>query len=157
MVISDVARGTPLRSKTFMVCVVFRAYFYVAPIWQVYGDENKCGRLNVSMYGAIGAALNWHEHCKEHLLGIGFEQGKASFCIFDCPKRDMNVFIHRGDYMVVGGDLGLIRSSDEVKRHYESKVQTSVFDREDDKMVECAESHRYMAAMRKFGHGNLRG
>ena len=67
---------------------VSRAYFYAKAIRPVYvklapedclpGEEGMCGRLNVSMYGARDAAVSWHTHYKENLIGLGFQQGSAS-------------------------------------------------------------------------------
>ena len=70
------------------MCDVSRAYFYAPAIRPVYvkiigedfelGDENRCGRLNVSMYGARGAAMNWHEHYKEHLDSLNVRKERKS-------------------------------------------------------------------------------
>ena len=77
-------RSDGSRIMNIMVCDVSRAYFYALAVRPVYvqiveediepGDESKCGRLSVSMYGTRDAALNWNQHCRDHLISIGFEQ-----------------------------------------------------------------------------------
>ena len=73
---------------TIMMNDVGRAYFYVFAVRPIYvqfvdedrqpNDEDICGRLNVSMHGTRDAALNWHEHCRDHLMSLGFIEGRAS-------------------------------------------------------------------------------
>ena len=81
MVISDVMNGSGRSGghakKNPLACGVSRAYFYAPSIRPVFvkiveedqepGDEEMCGCLNVSMHGTRDAALNWHEHYRQHL------------------------------------------------------------------------------------------
>ena len=56
---------------------VSRAYFYAPAVRPVYvqlpdedrgpGDEGMCGKLRVSMYGSMDAAINWTTECGETL------------------------------------------------------------------------------------------
>ena len=65
---SSVEKGT---NRNVMVCGVSRAYFYAKAVRPVYvklpeedllpGDEGKCGKLHMSMYGTRDAAQNWAE------------------------------------------------------------------------------------------------
>ena len=46
------------------------------------GDEHRCGKLIMSMYGTQDAALNWAlEYC-DTLQAAGVGQGKANPCLF---------------------------------------------------------------------------
>ena len=58
------------RDCTLMSRDVSRGFFYARAFWPVYvklpeeymqeGDEHRCGAFPMSMYGARGAAVNWH-------------------------------------------------------------------------------------------------
>ena len=111
MVMSDVMNGSNAveakNRKKLLVRDISRAYFYAPSIRPVYvkivdedwqpGGEELCGRLNVSMHGTRDAALNWHEHYRQHLMEIGFVQGKASLCVFKRHQKGIMVFMHSGD------------------------------------------------------------
>ena len=80
------------RRRKLMYADVSRAYFYAKAIRPVFvkippedmqqGDENKCARLLMSMYGTRDAAMNWSKEYTETLLTAGFVHGKASPCLF---------------------------------------------------------------------------
>lgn len=63
-----------------MVCDVSHVYCFAPVLRPVYvefadedweeGDQEKCGRFNVSKYGTRDAALNWHQHCIEHFTRL---------------------------------------------------------------------------------------
>ena len=88
----------------FLARDVSRACFYAPSIRPEYvkivhgdyegGDETKCGKFNVSMYGGRGAALNWQQHCCKHLGSIGFTQGKATTCAFNHADAGIKLFLH---------------------------------------------------------------
>ena len=71
-----------------MYADVSRAYFYARAKRPVYvklpaedmteGDENKCGKLLMSMYGTRDAALNWSLEYSDTLRAAGYEQGKSN-------------------------------------------------------------------------------
>ena len=93
VMVSDVmAGGRKVERTSMLVCDVSRAFFCAPSVGFVHvtvvdedlgeGDGTKCGKLNVPMYGARDAALNWHEHHKGHLVGHGFKHGKASPRVF---------------------------------------------------------------------------
>ena len=81
------------RSKdtTLMYADVSRAYFYAKAERPVYvklpeedmepGDEGKCGRLKMSMYGTRDAALNWSKEYGDTLKQSGVIQGKNNPCL----------------------------------------------------------------------------
>lgn len=116
--LSDAMNG-PRRSddracRQLMVCDVSRAKRYAPSIRPAYvavikDDWEKGGedKLNASTYGARDAALNWHEHCRRHLLELGFAQGKASPCIFRRQGQDIKVFTQGDDYVASGLDTNV--------------------------------------------------
>ena len=77
MVVSSRSKDT-----TLMYADVSRAYFYAKAERPVYvklleedlepGDEGKCGRLKMSMYGTRDAALNWSKEYGNTLKQSGF-------------------------------------------------------------------------------------
>ena len=100
------------RSMDLMYANVSRAYFYAKTVRAVYvklleedqeeGDEGKCGRLKMSMYGTRDAALNWASEYSETLLAAGFKRGKTNPCLFWNPKTDVSIFLHGDDFVAVG-------------------------------------------------------
>ena len=93
---------------------VSRAYFYAAAVRPVYvklaeedreaGDDGKCGRLRVSMYGTRDAALNWSLEYAETLKSAGYKQGLANPCLFHHAEKDVTVMVHGDDFAAVGGE-----------------------------------------------------
>jgi hypothetical protein len=75
-----------------MYADVSRAYFYARAKRPVYvklpaedlepGDENRCGKLLMSMYGTRDAALNWSLEYSDTLIAAGYVQGKGNSCLF---------------------------------------------------------------------------
>ena len=71
---------------------VSRAYFYAKAVRPVYmklpakdlepGDEHRCGKLLMSMYGTRDAALNWATEYGDTLRAAGYVQGKGNPCLF---------------------------------------------------------------------------
>ena len=90
-ILSITATGN--KGEVVMVNDVSRAFFHAKVRREVYvqlvaedimpGDENKCGRLNYSMYGTRDAAQNWSSEYAEVRASIGFTQGKATPCVFE--------------------------------------------------------------------------
>ena len=82
-----------------MYADVSRAYFYAKAVRPVYvklpdedyeeGDERKCARLLMSMYGTRDAAANWAAEYTATLLEHGFIQGGCKFMPIP-ESRDQN-------------------------------------------------------------------
>ena len=78
--------------RKMMYADVSRAYFYAEASREAdvklpegdlgEGDESRCGRLNVSMYGTRDAALNWADKCAGKLKKAGYRTGVANPCLF---------------------------------------------------------------------------
>ena len=81
MMLSILASGRK-QGTGLMYADVSRAYFYAKAKRPVYvrlpeedieeGDEGKCGRLLMSMYGTRDAALNWSLEYSETLRAAGY-------------------------------------------------------------------------------------
>ena len=113
---------------------VKRAYFYAQasrPIfiripdedWQP-GDEDKVGRLNLSLYGTRDAAMNWGAKYTDVLEKIGFVKGNASPCNFYHPTRNVSMTVHGDDFTSCGTEKDLkwvemaIQAEFELTTHY---------------------------------------
>ena len=113
---------------------VSRAYFYAKAIRPVYvklpdedvepGDEGKCGKLLMSMYGTRDAAQNWSMEYSATLVKDGYVQGKANPCLFWHPKRDISVMVHGDDFVAVGTESDLRSTRATLENKYKIKVET---------------------------------
>eukprot|EP00973_Karenia_brevis_P064125 8911025-Karenia_brevis.AAC.1 len=75
-----------------MINDVSRAYFYARSDTPTFveiceedreeNDDNKCGQLNVSMYGTRQAAQNWQNCVNSLLANNGFIAARSSPCLF---------------------------------------------------------------------------
>ena len=75
-----------------MYADVSRAYLYAKAVRPIYvrlpeedmeeGDESRCGKLMMSMYGTREVAMNWALEYGDILRAAGYEQGKANPCLF---------------------------------------------------------------------------
>ena len=69
------------------------------------GDEGKCGRLKMSMYGTRDAALNWSLEYASTLLASGYVQGKANPCLFHNAAIGVSVMVHGDEFVAVEDKL----------------------------------------------------
>ena len=91
---------------------VSRAYFYAKAVRPVFvklpdedlesGDEGRCGKLHMSMYGTRDAALNWALEYADTLRAAGYIQGKANPCLFQNTKIGVSIMVHGDDFVAVG-------------------------------------------------------
>jgi hypothetical protein len=113
MIISHAASGGT--NRALMVIDIRRAYFNAPtrrPVfvdippedWEV-GDEGKCAKLNVSLYGTRDAARNWEEELTKFMLAQGAVIGKSCPCVYDINEGDKSVKIAvHGDDIVCAGE-----------------------------------------------------
>ena len=97
---NDVVDADPVK---LMTCDISRANFDAPAVRFVYvkvpeedwetGGERNCGKLNVSMYGARGAALNWHNHCTGPLGNVWLQAGQID-SRFVLPSRSWGKSIY---------------------------------------------------------------
>jgi len=122
------------RTLKLMYADVSRAYFYAKAIRPVYvqltdedledGDEGKCGRLLMSMYGTRDAAMNWSAEYTKTLIAGGYEQGKSNPCLFKHPVTKVMIMVHGDDFVAVGHDKHLKDARSTLEDKYQIKVDT---------------------------------
>ena len=67
--------------RAYFYALAKRALFIVLPAEdRLPGDEDKVGRLNLSLYGTRDAAQNWTQEYTKTIQAAGFNVGKASPC-----------------------------------------------------------------------------
>ena len=121
------------RGVRMMYADVSRAYFYAKAVRPVYvrlpaedkevGDEGKCGKLNMSMYGTRDAALNWSMEYTSTLLASGYVQGRASPCLFHHPEKQVSIMVHGDDFIAVGNPENIQHTEDILREKYNIKVE----------------------------------
>ena len=121
------------RKKKMLYADVSRAYFYARAARPVYvklpdedqgpGDDNMCGKLNVSMYGTRDAALNWALEYGETLKAAGYQQGVSNPCLFWHPQKEVTVMVHGDDFVAVGDDEELKETEKTLREKYKIKVE----------------------------------
>ena len=110
-----------------------RAYFYDKAVRPVYvqlpeedmaqGDESRCGKLMMSMYGTRDAALNWALGYGDTLKAAGYEQGLANPCLFYHRNLDVSVMVHGDDFVAVGPDKHLEDIESTLSEKYKIKIE----------------------------------
>ena len=106
------------------------------------GEEDLVGELNYSMYGTRDAAQNWGEECANTLKEMGFEQGKASPCVFNHKDRKIRTYIHGDDFVSSAKDFVSSAKGEQLKwmkkeleKIYELTTHVLGPDKEDEKQV----------------------
>ena len=117
-----------------MYADVSRAYFYAKAVRPVYvklpdedreaGDEGRCGRLKMSMYGTRDAALNWALEYGDTLKAAGYEQGRANPCLFHHAELQVSIMVHGDDFVAVGPKDNLVNTRKVLEEKYKLKVET---------------------------------
>ena len=122
------------KGERLMVADVKRAYFHAKCKRLTYvklppedigpGEENTCGRLNYSMYGTRDAAANWAEEYSTVLIEMGFQQGRASPCVFYHPGYDLRAYVHGDDSVIIGQPAAPKWMRETMEKKYELTVET---------------------------------
>jgi hypothetical protein len=112
-----------------MVIDIRRAYFYAPAQRLVYveipaedfepGDEQRCGRLNGSLYGTRDAASNWDREISQFMDKEGFIKGSASPCIYRHRNMDVAGLVHGDDIVLEGKRSDLEKIRENFKKKYE--------------------------------------
>ena len=102
MIISMTA--TSNKGEIIMINDISRAFFHARVVRDVYvqlleedqrpAEKGRCGKLRFSMYGTRDAAQNWHNEYSQQLIDVGFQQGKASPCIFYHQEKKIRTYVH---------------------------------------------------------------
>ena len=107
-----------------------RAFFHAKAKREVFVELPKedatpgmCGRLKKSMYGTRDAAHNWEECYREAHLSMGFQQGKASTCVYYHAKRNIRVVIHGDDFTALAKAMELDWYRAEIMKRMTAKVK----------------------------------
>ena len=97
------------RPHRLLTVDVKSAYFYAPAIRPVYvrlpdedkepGDEKRCGRLRMSMYGTRDAAANFQQEVRRVMLSIGFAQSKYNPGIYYHVRRQLRTLVHGDDFV----------------------------------------------------------
>ena len=132
LMLSLVASGRD-RNASLMYADVSRAYFYAKAVRPVYvklpeedmeqGDENRCGKLLMSMYGTRDAALNWAMEYCDTLKASGYTQGKAMPCLFQNAELGVSIMVHGDDFVAVGPEENLKATTKTLEDKYKLKVE----------------------------------
>ena len=111
---------------------VRRAYFYAPSTRVIYiripkedwedGDEERVGKLNLSLYGTRDAAMNWTKTYTQLLTDIGFVTGKASPCNFHHPARGIMLTVHGDDFTSTGREVDLQWLDQALRKKFEIKT-----------------------------------
>ena len=110
-----------------------RAYFYAPASRPVFieipvedyeaGDEDRVGKLNLSLYGTRDAAQNWAKEYTAFLLSLGFHAGRSSPCNFVHEACEVHVAVHGDDFTAAGPMTGLNWFNKEMANKYEVKSE----------------------------------
>ena len=89
----------------------FRSFSHAGAKRQVYvafpdedrlpGEQQMCARMEYSMYGTRGAALNWQEECTQQLLDNGFIQGASTPCVPHRPTHNICIYVQGDGYVSI--------------------------------------------------------
>jgi hypothetical protein len=132
LLLSKMASGRRA-GTTLMYADVSRAYFYAKAECPVYvklpaedveeGDEGRCGRLRMSMYGTRDAALNWAKAYGDTLREAGFNKGASNPCLFQNKHLGVSIMVHGDDFVTVGPEQHLKTTRKALEDKYKLKVE----------------------------------
>ena len=120
---------SPTRTQ-ISVLDIARAYFNakVDPRDAIYVDlpdedpdkrRGLCGKLLCHMYGTRAAGDGWHDDYSTRLVGMGFERGDASACVFRHAAKKISCSVYGDDFTSEGPKDGLDWFKGELEKHYE--------------------------------------
>ena len=122
------------KGEVVMINDISRALFHAKAKREVFvqipqedlqpNEREVCGRLNYSMYGTRDAAQNWFEEYTQGLLDVGFQQGKATPCVFYCEEKGIRTYVHGDDYVSIGIAKSLAWMKQQLEARYQVKTQT---------------------------------
>ena len=119
------------RVLSWLFSDVKRAYFYAKASRPVFieipvedrepGDENKVGKLNLSLYGTRDAAQNLQKEYTGFMQSLGFIVGRASPCNFYNPKMDITCTVRGDDFASCGPEAAIEWFKAKLQAKHESK------------------------------------
>ena len=101
------AASSPHEDVIIAVIDVRRSYAYAQAKRDLYvalppedwqeGDEEMCGKLNLSLHGTRDTAQTWEEELGSTLGEAGLQVGVASPCLYNISKKDVSAAVHGDD------------------------------------------------------------
>jgi len=102
-------RAGKRKELVMTVLDVSRAHFHPPAEREVYIDlppeddePGMVGRLLRTIYGTRDAAAQWEKYYSEVFAALGFVTGNFSPCLFHHPDRDLAVWVHGDDMLILG-------------------------------------------------------
>ena len=99
------------------------------------GDDTyygKCGKLLKFMYGTRYASQNWEALYADAHIHLGFEQGRASTCVFRHEGTGIVVVNHGDDFTALGHGKDLDWYRDDICKTMSTKVKGRLGPERDD-------------------------
>ena len=87
------------------------------------GDQGRCGKLLMSMYGTRDAALNWATEYATTLEASGYIRGRANSCLFWHPGKGVSLMVHGDDFVATGDPASLTSLQKTLEDKYSLKTQ----------------------------------
>ena len=110
--------------------------------------QGLVGKINFSLYGTRDAAANWQKCVAEHLVGIGFQQGRSNPCVFHHEARNVRTLVHGDDYASTGTLEDLKWLQTELETRFDMKTQVVGHSRKEGVVKEARILNRIVRATR---------
>ena len=120
------------RETHLMLSDVKRAYFHAPATRELYVEVPRedpqwkpglLGRLRLSLYGTRDAAANWQKCVADHLISLGFRQGKSNPCVFWHQERGIRTLVHGDDYASAGSYSSLKWLEGQLAKRFDMKTK----------------------------------
>ena len=112
------------KQLTLGVLDVSRAHFHPPAEREVYIDlpaedaePGMVGLLKKTIYGTRDAAAQWEKFYGDVFEAAGFKTGLFSPCLFHNPERDVSVWVHGDDMLLLGERAEVDRLEQELRKH----------------------------------------
>ena len=125
--------ATANKGEVFMINGISRVFFHAQVKRAVFvqlakevpndGEEGMCGKLQFSMYEIRDVAQNWFEEHSSQLRSIGFQQDKATPCVFHRPTRNIRTMVQGDVYISTGMPQDLKWRRQQLEAKYQVKTQ----------------------------------
>ena len=86
-------------------------------------EQDRVGRLNMSLYGTRDAAKNWQEEVARMMRKWGFVQGVYNPCLYYHPIWDVVTLVHGDDFVSTGSVDGTTAFRKALEQRFKTKTQ----------------------------------
>ena len=86
-------------------------------------EQDRVGRLNMSLYGTRDAAKNWQEEVARMMRQWGFVQGVYTPGLYYRPTWDIATLVHGDDFVSVGSVDRMLNFKEALERRFKTKTQ----------------------------------